>query len=147
MPHANDGTRPPGIGDYNCGVNTRAGMDRRRHPRGGRREDDQRGCSPLVMVVGTQPARRLIIDRLLAMNHFAVAPVESIDGALAICRGLLPSVIVCDDADVQRVSQGLHPLVVPVVANRMDDESTGDLINRIRHALGAAADPPSTPTR
>ena len=99
------------------------------------------------MVVGAQPARRIIIDRLLAMRHFAVAPVESIDGALAICRGLLPSVIVCDDADVRPLSQGLHPLSVPVVAHRDDDEATGDLVNRIRLALGGAADPPSTLVR
>jgi CheY-like chemotaxis protein len=123
-------------------VEQRAGMDRRRYPRGGRRDDDPRGYSPLVMVVGAQPARRRIIDRLLVMRHFAVAPVESIDAALAICRGLLPSVIVCDDADVQPLSQGLHPHVVPMIANRLDDESTGDLVNRIRRALGDAADPP-----
>ena len=118
----------------------RAGTDRRRYLRGGRRDDDGRGYSPLVMVVGAQPARRLIIDRLLTQRHFAVAPVESVDGALAICRGLLPSVIVCDDGDVQRVAQGLHPRVVPVVASRVDDEVTGDLIHRIRLALAASTD-------
>jgi hypothetical protein len=96
------------------------------------------------MVVGAEPSRRLIIDRILTQRHFAVAPVESIDAALAICRGLLPSVIVCDAADVELVSQGLHPRVVPVVANEADDELTGDLVNRIRRALGGPASPPPT---
>jgi hypothetical protein len=96
------------------------------------------------MVVGAQPARRQIIDRLLTQCHFAVAPVESIDAAIAICRGLLPSVIVCEAADVEVVSQGLRPHAVPVVASRADDELTGDLVNRIRRALGGPTDPPST---
>jgi hypothetical protein len=99
------------------------------------------------MVVAAQPERRVIIDRLLTQRQFAVAPVESIDAALAICRGLLPSVIVCDAEDVELVSQKLHPRVVPVVANEADDELTGDLINRIRRALGGPGGPPSSLAR
>lgn len=88
------------------------------------------------MVVGPDPGRRIITDRILSMGHFAVAPVESVAGALAICRSLLPSVIVCDDGDVQRLREGLHPLIVPVVPNPLEDDPPGDLIDRIRRTLG-----------
>ena len=113
--------------------------DRRRFPRGGRRADDQRGLSPLVMVVEPDAARRAVTEAVLAMGHFAVAPAVSAEGALAICRGLMPAVIVCPENEADLLRDGLRPFIVPIVGTSPDSE-TYDLIERIRVAIRGPGD-------
>src|SRR5579884_3584471 len=73
----------------------RALGDRRRAPRGGRRPGDQAGFAPLVMVIDADDRRRDLTDAILAKLRFAVAPVASIEKAIAIAHAMPPSVIVC----------------------------------------------------
>jgi len=87
------------------------------------------------MVVEPDLERRGVTEAVLAMGHFAVAPVVSVDGALAVCKGLIPAVIVCADADVDRLRAGLAPLIVPLVSTTPDDGEPDDLIERIRRAV------------
>lgn len=86
------------------------------------------------MVVEPDAARRSVTEAVLAMGHFAVAPAVSIEGALAICRGLMPAVIVCPESDADQLREGLRPLIVPIVATAADSEPH-DLIESIRLAI------------
>jgi len=124
-------------------VDQRLALDRRRFPRGGRRDGDPRGLSPLVMVVEPDATQRVVTEGVLAIGRFAVAPVLSVEGALAICRGLMPAVIVCSEGDVDKLRDGLRPLIVPLVATVPHSE-LGDLIERIRVALRGGASRPDT---
>ena len=96
---------------------------------------DQPGSSPLVMVVESDGARREVAEALLASSHFAVAPVESVDGALAVCRTLAPEVIVCHEADEGRMRAGLLPLVIPIVATDAAPETIEAIVERVRTAI------------
>ena len=86
------------------------------------------------MVLEPDASRREVTETVLAMGHFAVAPAVSVEGALAICRTLIPGVIVCPDSDVDALRGQLHPMVVPMVATTSDSEP-GDLIHAIRVAV------------
>jgi hypothetical protein len=110
-------------------------QDRRFYRRGGRRPTDASGFSPLVMVVESDSARRKITERLLASSYFAVAPVATVESALSICRGLAPSVIVCNEGDQTRVRDGLLPRVIPIVAADVGPDALDHLVDRIRDAV------------
>jgi hypothetical protein len=120
---------------YNAPVQRRLQVDRRRLPRGGRRLYDHGGLSPLVMVVERTAERRSVTEAVLALGHFAVAPVVSVEGALAVCSGLMPAVIVCAEDDIDRLRDGLRPFTLPIVASTRGDDEPRDLIERIRVAL------------
>ena len=105
--------------------------DRRRHPRGGRRPGDQPGYCPLVMVIEPDIEKRDVTETILAKLRFAVAPVDSVDKAIALSHALRPSVIVCSEADVP-ICQGLLHGSVPIVTLTDHDET---LIERIREAI------------
>ena len=117
------------------GVEQRRRADRRFYRRGGRRPEDVSGFSPLVMVVEADRARRTLTERILASSHFAVAPVASIESALAICRGLVPSVIVCNERDEPRVRAGLEPRDIPIVGTNVGPDALERLVDRIRDAV------------
>jgi hypothetical protein len=117
------------------GVEQRRRPDRRFYRRGGRRPADSGGFSPLVMVVEADVARRTLTERILASSHFAVAPVASIESALSICRGLVPSVIVCNERDEPRVRAGLEPRDIPIVGTNVGPDALDRLIDRIRDAV------------
>ena len=117
------------------GVEQRRRADRRFYRRGGRRSEDVSGFSPLVMVVEADRARRTLTERILASSHFAVAPVASIESALAICRGLAPSVIVCNERDEPRVRAGLDARDIPIVGTNVGPDALERLVDRIRDAV------------
>jgi hypothetical protein len=87
------------------------------------------------MVVESDADRRDVTEAILATSRFAVAPVESIEGALAICRALAPTVIVCHEAEAWRLREGLLPLVIPMVTTTARPEPDHELIERIRVAI------------
>jgi len=116
-------------------VEQRRRPDRRFYCRGGRRPGDLSGFSPLVMVVESDGARRTITERLLASSHFAVAPVPTVERALAICRGLAPAGIVCNEGDETRVRAGLKPREIPVVGTGGESDALDRLVDRIRDAV------------
>jgi CheY-like chemotaxis protein len=116
----------------------RQGPDRRRRPRGGRRPTDIAGYSPLVMVLDSDHRRRELSEAILAKLQFAVAPVETVDRAIAIAHALRPSVIVCPTADTAAIRERLR-FDVPVVAVGNDVEVTEALVEVVRAALRAAS--------
>jgi hypothetical protein len=87
------------------------------------------------MVLESEVARRDVTEAILAASYFAVAPVVSVEGALAICRVLIPSAIVCDEADEGRVRAGLLPVVVPIVLTTAHEADLELLVERIRRAI------------
>jgi CheY-like chemotaxis protein len=123
------------------GVEQRRRPDRRFFRRGGRRPTDVGGFSPLVMVVESNEARRTITETLLASSHFAVAPVATIESALSICRGLAPSVIVCDAGEETRVRAGLKPRDIPIVGTNIERDALDHLVDRIRAAVRGQSGP------
>ena len=117
----------------------RAGADRRRQPRGGRRDIDVEGLAPLVMVVGDQGAVGDATGAVLAKLKFAVVPAASVDEALRIVPAMRPDIIaaVADDAARIRLECPEHNAVVVVSAAMRDDALL--LVDEIRTALRASA--------
>lgn len=120
-------------------VENREGPDRRRKPRGGRRPTDLDGATPLVMVVDTDPARRDISHAILARLKFAVAPVESVERAVAVVESLHPEVIVVGEADAGRLALALESdegdEAVPIVTVGEDNREADALLEAVRRAL------------
>jgi CheY-like chemotaxis protein len=83
-----------------------------------------------VLVVEPDATRADLTEAVLTQCRFAVAPVVSVEAALTVSRTLLPTVIVCDQSSVDRLREGVRIPVVPT-----DPDSTGELIERIRHAI------------
>ena len=110
--------------------------ERRRLLRGGRRPDDVRGFTPLVMVVDSEVGRRDISEAILAKLMFAVAPVESAEKAVALLRALNPEVIVAGEEDAQKIRQLLPAdTVIEIVAVSESDRVTDRLIESVRESL------------
>jgi CheY-like chemotaxis protein len=114
----------------------RQGGDRRRLPRGGRRPDDVRGFTPLVMVVDSEARRRDITEAILAKLMFAVAPVESAEKAISILRALNPEVIVASEQDAKRIRETIQlDDGIAIVAVSDDTRVTESLIETVRQSL------------
>lgn len=116
----------------------RQGGDRRGRPRGGRRPEDARGFTPLVMVVDPESRRRDISEAILAKLMFAVAPAESVDKAVSIVRALQPEVIIASADDAERIRQ-LLPAESGIVILAVDDDTrvTDELIEAVRNSLAS----------
>jgi hypothetical protein len=114
----------------------RESAERRRRPRGGRRPEDLRGFTPLVMVVDSQVGRREISEAILARLMFAVAPVESAEKAVALLQALNPEVIVASEQDAKKIRQ-LLPIdtEIAIVAVGEDARVTDALIESVRASL------------
>jgi hypothetical protein len=61
--------------------------------------------------------------------------VASVEGALAICRASVPSVIVCNESSAQQVREGLRPRVIPMIMLDIRPVAPAELIRRIRVAV------------
>jgi CheY-like chemotaxis protein len=118
-------------------VNRRFGADRRKQPRGGRRPGDRPGYFPMIMVVERERGRRDLTETILMKLRFAVVPVESVEEALMVTRGVRPNVIVCPAHEAERIRNELL-YAIPVVPAR--DEADA-LIEDIRVALRARVIP------
>jgi CheY-like chemotaxis protein len=117
--------------------------DRRRHQRGGRRTTDRPGYAPLVMVVDGEFARRDVTETILARLHFAVAPVESADKALALMQAIRPELIVSPAHDAPRL-RSVAPAdrsgnPIPIVSTADDNRDPDILVDAIRSALRGRA--------
>ena len=115
----------------------RQGSDRRKAPRGGRREYDKPGFSPLVLVVGDgrQPERES--EAILARLNFAEAPAVDVDEARRIIDSLNPDLIVArsEAASALRADKGIR---IPVVDAGDERREADALVQRIRFALRQA---------
>jgi uncharacterized protein (UPF0218 family) len=113
----------------------RRGPDRRRLPRGGRRPEDERGYTPLVMVVDSETRRREISEAILAKLMFAVAPAESVDKAVSIVRALQPEVIIASERDAQRIRDLIPDAGIVIVPITEDTRVSDALIEAVRNSL------------
>ena len=113
----------------------RAGADRRRQPRGGRRDIDVEGLAPLVMVVGDQGAVGDAAGAVLAKLKFAVVPASSVDEAVRIVPMMRPDIIaaIAEDAARIRLECPEHNALVVVNAAMRDDAQL--LVDEIRTTL------------
>ena len=111
------------------------GPDRRKHPRGGRRDEDTQGFTPLVMVIDRDPNRRDISEAILAKLRFAVAPVESVQKALSVIRALAPAAIVGHADEIRQLRAALPLETIPFVAVTDEMARTDQLIDVVRAAL------------
>jgi DNA-binding NtrC family response regulator len=114
----------------------RAGPERRRRPRGGRRGSDGEGLTPLIMVVDGDPDRRDLAHAILARLKFAVAPVDSIAEAVAAAPALQPALIVASRTDAPRLIAALGGMApVPVVAVDDDASGTDAMVESVRERI------------
>ncbi|HEY7059651.1 MAG TPA: response regulator, partial [Vicinamibacterales bacterium] len=72
----------------------RAGFDRRKLARGGRRPGDVDGFAPLVLVADDDVDNSGRCEAILAGLRFAVAPAHSAEEALRVMQALRPNLVV-----------------------------------------------------
>jgi PleD family two-component response regulator len=115
--------------------------DRRRFARGGRRDYDRDGFSPLILVVDEDSDSSARCEAILAALKFAVAPARSADEALMVMRALRPNLVVARVSDPRRLEREMQnselTAAVPVLIVTDDMQSPQDLIAAIRKTLGA----------
>jgi CheY-like chemotaxis protein len=118
----------------------RQSPDGRRHPRGGRRRDDQAGHSPLIFVVTRDPATRALYEQRLSHLRFAVIACNGAGPALEALQALRPDVIVAESRDVallhDRLPQGRSGRAIPIVEFAAASDSIDQVIGDIRRVLG-----------
>jgi len=119
----------------------RRGPDRRRFSRGGRRDTDIRGYTPLVFVVDPRPNGRDACEAILAKLRFAVAPFDSLEKAKRAMEGLKPDLVLVtqDGLDEMRgaLPAGRNESPLPVLPLPEGDLSMSTLIDEVRRALRA----------
>jgi hypothetical protein len=120
----------------------RAGADRRRQPRGGRRGADVDGFAPLVMVVGNHDAVGDAAGAVLAGLKFAVVPAASVDEALRIMQTMRPDIVTATAGDAARIQRERPGQLAVVVDDAMRDDAQL-LVDRIREALRPSPAGPS----
>ena len=122
-------------------VDNRRGPDRRRFSRGGRRDSDIHGYTPLVFVVDARPSGRDACEAILAKLRFAVAPFESLEKAKRAMTGLKPDLVLVakDDFDEMRraLPPGRNEGPLPILPLPEGDVSMTMLIDDVRRALRA----------
>src|SRR5262245_60970142 len=87
----------------------RQGGDRRRYPRGGRRDGDVSGFTPLVFVVDARPTGRDTCEAILAKLRFAVAPFDSVEHAKRALDALKPDVVLVAPEHLDAMRGALPP--------------------------------------
>ena len=116
----------------------RRGPDRRKLPRGGRREHDVAGFAPLVMVVGKGETAVAQSEAVLARLKFAVTTSGTVDEALRVMAGIRPDVVVAEPEAASRIRLEA-PEYVPVVEMNGDMRLNPDaLVEGIREAIRAS---------
>jgi hypothetical protein len=119
----------------------RLGSDRRRFARGGRRETDVRGYTPLVFVVDPRPSGRDACEAILAKLRFAVAPFDSLEKAKRAMEGLRPDLILVAKDQLEAMRQALpagrNEGPLPILPLPEGDVSMTTLIDEVRRALRA----------
>jgi len=123
-------------------IERRKNSDRRRYPRGGRRDYDRAGYCPLVLVADQDPGSAARSEAVLARLRFAVAPVSSVDEAIRVMRALRPEVVVARLRDNEQLRYELRkdPLTadIPVVEIGEETAYPEKFVEDIRAAIRAA---------
>ena len=117
----------------------RAGMDRRRLPRGGRRPGDADGFAPLVLVADEDVDSSGRCEAILVGLRFAVAPARSVDEALKVMEALRPNLVVAHLKDESRLRAGMAAqggmVDVPIISVTPEISEPTVLIEAIRRVL------------
>jgi len=117
----------------------RDGPDRRRGPRGGRRPEDPKGYSPLVLVADDDADSGARCVAILARLRFAVAPAHSVEEAIKVMAALRPDLIVARrrDEPALREQMASNPAIgqIPLLTLTAANETPQILIEEIRRAL------------
>lgn len=115
--------------------------DRRRFARGGRRDYDRDGYSPLILVADEDADSGARCEAILAALKFAVAPARSAAEALTVMRALRPNLVVARVAEPKRLEREMQAneltANVPLLIVTDDIASPQDLIEAIRNTLRA----------
>ena len=94
--------------------------DRRRFARGGRREGDVVGFTPLIFVIDPRPTGREACEAILAKLRFAVAPFDSLDKAKRAMEGLKPDLVLVASDLVETLREsvpaGRNEAPLPILA-------------------------------
>lgn len=114
----------------------RRGPDRRSSRRGGRRDGDQKGYAPLVLLLDDDEDNNARCEAILARLHFAVAPTRSIDEASRVMDALRPDIIVARVADAAALRRATAA-DLPIVLLNDDMLDPEVLIEQIRLELRA----------
>jgi PleD family two-component response regulator len=121
----------------------RKNRDRRRFARGGRREYDREGFSPLILVVDEDQDSAARSEAILAALKFAVAPARSVDEALAVMRALRPNLVVARVREPRRLAEEMErselTATVPLLLVTDEIASPDSLIAAIRDVLRSRA--------
>ena len=113
----------------------RRGTDRRSRPRGGRRESDVDGFTPLVFVIaGEQPARETC-EAILAKLRFAVAPFSSSEAALSVIDNLRPDLIVAAELDHRHLLGAMRDSQRVPIVPLSDSAPAEAIVEAVRRAL------------
>jgi len=119
----------------------RRGPDRRRFSRGGRRDTDIRGYTPLVFVVDPRPSGRDACEAILAKLRFAVAPFDSLEKAARAMEGLKPDLVLVTKDRLEEMRRALpagrNESPLPVLPLPEGELSMSTLIDEVRRALRA----------
>jgi PleD family two-component response regulator len=115
--------------------------DRRKQARGGRRTNDRPGFAPLVLVADEESHSLEMCEAILAKLHFAVAPMNSVEKAVAVIDTLRPDVIVAHAKDVMPLQRAAWPSGVPFVNVTEDMLDPNAVVEAIRQAIRGARVP------
>jgi PleD family two-component response regulator len=123
----------------------RAGFDRRKLARGGRRPGDVDGFAPLVLVADDDVDNSGRCEAILAGLRFAVAPAHSAEEALRVMQALRPNLVVAHLKDEPRLRAGMAAeegiADVPVLSVTPDISQPEILIEAIRRLLRVRGGP------
>ena len=112
----------------------RHGADRRHRPRGGRRNGDQQGFAPLVLLVDEDADSGQRCEAILAKLRFAVAPARTLAEATRVMDALRPNLIVGHVTDPEALKRAA-PDDIPVVIVSDALSAPELMIGEIRRAL------------
>jgi PleD family two-component response regulator len=117
----------------------RAGLDRRRASRGGRRGGDRAGAAPLVLVADDDAGSAARSEAILCRLRFAVAPAASVDEAVRVMRALRPEVVVARLKDNERLRYEMRrdPLTADIPLVEINDGAVEPerFVEEVRAAL------------
>src|SRR6478672_5806553 len=117
----------------------RALRDRRATPRGGRRPEDPRGYSPLILVADEDASNGARCVAILSRLRFAVAPAHSVEEAVKVMQALRPNLIVARLADeaALRAEMARDPSIgdIPVIVLTEENDAPQLMIEEIRRVL------------
>ena len=117
----------------------RSGADRRSSPRGGRRPEDPKGYSPLILVADEDASNGARCVAILSKLRFAVAPAYSVEEAFKVMSSLHPTLIVArlSDEPALRRKMAEDPGLgdIPIVTLTAENDDPQVLIEEIRQAL------------